>query len=76
MTDRKTITTDLYRNQETKRASLREQFERDAQEALRVMKTTGLGYELDDAREYFTKLAAFRKGEGPKPSRPRLTKII
>ena len=52
------------------RARLREQFAQDAQEALHRMIETGEGYDLDDVRDYFAKRALWRKGVGPKPSRP------
>ena len=52
------------------RARLREQFVHDAQEALHRMIETGEGYALDDVRDYFAKRAVWRRGAGPKPSRP------
>lgn len=60
----------------TERAYLREQFQHDAQEALNEMKATGMGHALGDVRQYFTKLADFRNGKGPKPRRPVLTKTV
>ena len=56
-------------------ATLREQFSRDAQDALQHMQSTHQGYELDDVRDYFGKLAQYRKGKGPKPRRPALSRI-
>lgn len=59
-----------------KRAQQREKFQQDSIEALHEMQSTGMGYELGAVREYFSKLAAFRKRLGPKPRRPALTKIV
>lgn len=59
----------------TEQAYLRTQFQRDAQGALREMKTTGLGHALADVNQYFEKLAVFRAGKGPRPRRPPLTRI-
>ena len=58
----------------TEQAYRRTQFQRDAKEALREMKTTGLGHALGDVNQYFEKLAVFRAGKGPRPRRPPLTR--
>lgn len=62
-------------NAAAERATLREQFSRDAQEALQNLQSTRQGYELTDVRDYFGKLAQYRKGKGPKPRRPALSRI-
>lgn len=59
----------------THRAQQREQFQQDALDALQEMKDTGLGHSLQDMREYFSQLAVYRKGQGPKPPYPALTKV-
>jgi predicted transcriptional regulator len=59
----------------TERARLREQFHQDSLEALREMKETGMGYDFDDVRDYFERLAVYRKGDGPKPAYPTLKKV-
>lgn len=60
----------------TERARLREQFTQDSLEALREMKETGLGHNFEDVRSYFDALAAYRRGDGPKPKRPVPTKVM
>jgi predicted transcriptional regulator len=60
----------------TARAQQREQFQQDSVDALREMKETGLGHSLEDMREYFALLGAYRKGQGPKPIYPALSKVV
>jgi len=55
--------------QETERRQLREQFQRDALEALREMQTTGLGHEWTDVQTYFAQMAEFRAGRASQPKR-------
>lgn len=57
------------------RARLREKFQTDSLEALRGMRETGKGYALESVREYFRKLALYRRGKGPKPRRPAPVKV-
>ena len=59
----------------TGQADLREQFQRDAQNAQTGMKTSSLGHELSTVRDYFTRLADFRAGKGRKPRKPSPKKI-
>ena len=54
----------------TEQASLREQFQRDAQDAQAEMKASGLGHELSTVQDYFARLADFRAGKGRKPRKP------
>ena len=54
----------------TEQASLREQFQRDSQEAQADMKASGLGHELSAVQDYFVRLADFRAGKGRKPRKP------
>lgn len=54
----------------TQQASLREQFQRDAQDAQAEMKASGLGHELSAVQDYFARLADFRAGKGRKPRKP------
>lgn len=54
----------------TEQASLREQFQRDAQDAEAEMKARGLGHELSTVQDYFARLADFRAGKGRKPRKP------
>ncbi|MBE0472940.1 hypothetical protein [Rhodoferax sp.] len=49
------------------RTRLREAFAQDSMAALRDMKTSGVGYELDDVRAHFSELSSYRKGRQPKP---------
>lgn len=60
----------------TENAQLREQFDRDSVEALKHMDETGLGHELADVRAYFDAMAAYRRGQGPRPARLIPTKVI
>ena len=59
----------------TERARQREQFQQDSLDALRDMKKSAKGHELADVRQYFSDLAAHRRGQGAKPSVPALKKI-
>lgn len=54
----------------TEQANLREQFQRDAQDAQAQMKASGLGHELSAVQDYFARLADFRAGKGRKPRKP------
>lgn len=54
----------------TEQALLRERFGHDAQDARAEMKATDLGHELSAVRDYFTRLAEFRTGNGRKPRKP------
>lgn len=54
----------------TEQASLREQFQRDAQAAQAEMKASGVGHELSAVQGYFARLADFRAGKGRKPRKP------
>jgi predicted transcriptional regulator len=56
----------------TRRAQLRDQFQQDAMEALEHVESTGLAYGFDDVKTYLAQRAAWRKGEAPKPVRPKL----
>lgn len=58
-----------------RRAQMREAFARDSIDALRDMKTSGLGYELGDVRTYFSQLAEHRKGQRAKPAAPKPTRL-
>ena len=58
-----------------RRAQMREAFAQDSIDALRDMKTNGLGYELGDVRTYFSQLAEHRKGKREKPAAPKPTRI-
>ncbi|MBI2748410.1 MAG: hypothetical protein HYX43_03450 [Burkholderiales bacterium] len=58
-----------------RRAQLREAFAQDSIDALRDMKTSGLGYELGDVRMYFSQLAKHRKGQRAKPAVPQPTRL-
>ncbi len=60
----------------TQRAYLREKFQQDSEDALRNMQSTGMGHELGAVRDYFSKLALFRQGKGPRPRRPAMTKVF
>ena len=54
----------------TEQANLREQFQRDAQDAQAQMKASGLGHDLSAVQDYFARLADFRAGKGRKPRKP------
>ena len=54
----------------TEQANMREQFQRDAQDAQAQMKASGLGHELSAVQDYFARLADFRAGKGRKPRKP------
>lgn len=56
-------------------AQLRESFVEDSAAALRDMKASGEGFELTDVREYFAQISAHRKGQGPKPSPLKTTRL-
>jgi hypothetical protein len=58
-----------------KRSQLRDSFAQDSADALVQMSLDGKGHELGAVREYFEKLAVYRKVGGVKPSRLRPTKI-
>ncbi len=60
----------------TQRAYLREKFQQDSEDALQNMQSTGMGHELAAVRDYFSKLAVFRQGKGPRPQRPAMTKVF
>jgi hypothetical protein len=50
-----------------RRTRLKEAFALDSLAALREMKDTGLGHELNDVRAHFSQMARYRKGLQPKP---------
>ena len=50
------------------RQRLRDQFQRDAMEALREAEATGLGHDLADVEAYFAQMAEFRAGRAPRPA--------
>lgn len=52
---------------EAERARLREQFQRDALEALDEMQATGLGHDWEDVKAYFARMAEYRAGRAPRP---------
>lgn len=58
-----------------RRTQMREAFAQDSIDALRDMKTSGLGYELGDVRTYFSQLAEHRKGQRAKPAAPQPTRL-
>ena len=60
----------------SERARLQKQFHNDSVDALHNMNRTGQGYRLDDAVMYFKALALHRQGQGPKPLRPAMVKVI
>lgn len=60
----------------TQRAYLREKFQQDSEDALHNMQSSGMGHELAAVRDYFSKLAVFRQGKGPKPQRPAMTRVF
>lgn len=60
----------------TQRAYLRKKFQQDSEDALRNMQSTGMGHELAAVRDYFSRLAVFRQGNGPRPQRPAMTKVF
>lgn len=60
----------------TQRAYLREKFQKDSEDALRNMQSTGMGHELGAVRDYFAKLALYRQGKGLRPKRPAMTKVL
>ena len=51
----------------TEQARLREQFSQDSLAALREVGETGLTHDLDDVRNYFNAMAAYRRGERLRP---------
>lgn len=59
----------------TEQLNLRERFQHDAQHAQAEMKASGLGHELSSVRDYFTRLADFRAGNGRKPREPAPKRI-
>jgi predicted transcriptional regulator len=56
----------------TERMRLREQFHQDALDALHGMEATGLAYDFEDVRAYFSAKAAARKAGTPEPAKPVL----
>jgi hypothetical protein len=58
-----------------KRSQLQEKFAKDSADAILQMNRNGKGHELGAVREYFDKLASYRKAGGTKPARLRPTKI-
>ena len=52
---------------EAERARQREQFQRDADAALREMEATGMGHDWEDVKAYFANMAEYRAGRGPRP---------
>ena len=50
------------------RQRLRDQFQRDAMEALREAEATGLGHDLADVEAYFAQMAEFRAGRASRPA--------
>jgi hypothetical protein len=58
-----------------KHAQLKDEFAQDSANALVRMNHDGKGHELGSVREYFDKLAVYRKVGGVKPRRLRPTKI-
>ena len=46
---------------------LRESFSQDSLSSVRDMKSSGLGFALEDVHAYFSQLSEYRKGQGPKP---------
>jgi predicted transcriptional regulator len=56
----------------TERARLREQFHQDALDALRGMEETGLAYDFEDVRAYFSAKATARKTGDTMPAQPVL----
>ena len=53
---------------EAERARLREEFHRDAREALDEMEATGLGHDWDEVKTYFAQMAEYRAGRAPRPA--------
>ena len=51
---------------EAERARLREEFHRDAREALDEMEATGLGHDWDEVKTYFAQMAEYRAGRAPR----------
>jgi hypothetical protein len=58
-----------------KRTRMRDEFAQDSADALLQMNRDGKGHELGAVKEYFDKLASYRKVGGVKPARLRATKI-
>jgi hypothetical protein len=58
-----------------KHAQLKDEFAQDSTNALVRMNLDGKGHELGSVREYFDKLAVYRKVGGVKPRRLLPTKI-
>jgi hypothetical protein len=56
------------------RTQLWDEFAQNSADALLQMNRDGKGHELDSVREYFEKLALYRKAGGAKPARLRTTK--
>ena len=55
----------------TERAKLRAQFLQDGQEAWDETERSGTAYYPQDVRAYFQAQAAWRRGEGPEPTKPQ-----
>ena len=53
------------------RAKLRAQFLQDGQEAWDETERSGTAYYPQDVRAYFQAQAAWRRGEGPEPTKPQ-----
>ena len=61
---------------EAARARQREQFQRDAQEALDEMQATGMGHDWEDVKAYFARMADYRAGRGPRPDKLVPKKVL